>query len=127
MSSNTPITPLSELCDPERGITYGIVKVGDFVPGGVPIIRGGDIREGKIVFDDHKRVTEGVSNQFRRTILRGGEILLNLIAEPGHAAIVPSDLVGSNVSRDVAVIGSMSSFLREFQKPINPSQQEHVF
>lgn len=97
-------TSLKKICDSQRGITYGIVKVGDYVPGGVPVIRGGDIREGRIVFDDRKRVTQEVSNRFQRTILKGGEILLNLIAEPGHAAIVPDDLIGSNVSRDVAVI-----------------------
>lgn len=99
-----PTTTLGELCDPARGITYGIVKVGDFVPGGVPVIRGGDIRESRIVCDDSKRVTESVSNQFQRTILKGGEIVLNLIADPGHSAIVPTELAGHNVSRDVAVI-----------------------
>jgi type I restriction enzyme, S subunit len=104
MGSENKRIPLGELCDPERGITYGIVKVGDFVAGGVPIVRGGDIRQGKIVFDDHKRVTEEVSNQFQRTILRGGEIVINLIAEPGHTAIVPPSLAGANVSRDVGVI-----------------------
>lgn len=96
--------PLIDLCDAERGITYGIVKVGDFQRDGVPVIRGGDIRNGRITFDNDKRVSEEVSNQFRRTILRGGEILVNLIAEPGHSAIVPTSLVGANVSRDVAVI-----------------------
>ncbi len=95
---------LQELCEVARGITYGIVKVGNFVPGGVPVIRGGDIRGGRIEFDDAKRVTEEISRKFSRTILRGGEILLNLIAEPGHSAIAPSTLEGFNVSRDVAVI-----------------------
>jgi len=67
------------------------------------VIRGGDIRDGRIQIDDQKRVTREVSDQFRRTILRGGEIVINLISEPGHCAIVPNDLFGSNVSRDVAV------------------------
>src|SRR5882672_2750032 len=104
MAGEHPSRRLGELCDPDRGITYGIVKVGDFVPGGVPVIRGGDIRNGRIVFDSEKRVSEGISQQFQRTILRGGEILINLIAEPGHTAIVPPGLAGANVSRDVAVI-----------------------
>ena len=97
-------TQLADLCDPERGITYGIVKVGDYVAGGVPVIRGGDIRDNRIVFDDAKRVSSDVSSQFRRTILRGGEIVLNLISEPGHSAVVPPGMVGYNVTRDVAVI-----------------------
>jgi type I restriction enzyme S subunit len=104
MAGSWHCVPLGELCDEERGITYGIVKVGEFVPGGVPVVRGGDIRDGRITCDDSKRVTEDVSNQFRRTILRGGEIVLNLIADPGHSAMVPRELAGHNVSRDVAVI-----------------------
>jgi len=99
-----PTRRLVDLCDPDRGITYGIVKVGDFVAGGVPVIRGGDIRENTIVFSDEKRVSLEVSNQFKRTIIRGGEILINLISEPGHCAIAPESLRGANVSRDVAVI-----------------------
>ena len=98
------VRSLIDLCDPDRGITYGIVKVGEFIPDGVPVIRGGDIRDGRVRFDDAKRVSEEVSNQFRRTILRGGELVINLIAEPGHCAIVPAELAGANVSRDVAVI-----------------------
>jgi len=102
--SDWPCVPLATLCDPQRSITYGIVKVGDYVPSGVPIIRGGDIRDNRIVFNDEKRVSESVSLQFRRTILTGGEILINLIAEPGHSAIAPDSMAGFNVSRDVAVI-----------------------
>lgn len=96
--------PLGDLCDVERGIAYGIVKVGDYIPDGIPVIRGGDIRDNKIAVDDEKRVSAEVSNQFRRTILQGGEIVLNLIAEPGHSAVVPAAMAGFNVSRDVAVI-----------------------
>ncbi|MHC5732055.1 MAG: restriction endonuclease subunit S, partial [Nostoc sp.] len=51
---------------------------------------------------------------FRRTILRGGELLINLIAEPGHVAIVPKNLAGSNVSRDVAVIALNDSVDHRF-------------
>lgn len=81
MSSEWTSVPLGQLCHPERGITYGIVKVGDFVPDGVPVIRGGDIRDGTIVCDDSKRVSEEVSNQFRRTILKGGEGVGDVLEE----------------------------------------------
>ena len=114
MPSEFPVVPLGELCEPDRGITYGIVKGGDFVPNGVPVIRGGDIRDGRIEVDHAKLVTMEVSNQFRRTILKGGEIVINLIAEPGHTAIVPMELAGYNVSRDVAVISLNSSVNHRF-------------
>ena len=78
------------------------------------MIRGGDIRNGTIVCDDTKRVTAAVSEQFRRTVLRGGEIVLNLIAEPGHSAVVPNELAGHNVSRDVAVIPLIETISARF-------------
>lgn len=104
MTPDVQSRPLGDLVDPKRGISYGIVKVGEFVTGGVRVIRGGDIRGGRITIDDDRRVTEEVSRQFRRTVLKGGEIVMNLIAEPGHTAIVPPELAGANVTRDVAVI-----------------------
>jgi type I restriction enzyme S subunit len=99
-----PTRQLGDICDPARGITYGIVKVGEFVANGVPVIRGGDIRDNRIAVDEKRRVSHDVSNQFDRTILCGGELVINLIAEPGHSAIVPHSMAGFNVSRDVAVI-----------------------
>ena len=62
MAAESSYTPLGNLCDSDRGITYGIVKVGEFVPAGVPVIRGGDIRNGQIVFDEAKRVTKEISD-----------------------------------------------------------------
>jgi len=43
-----------------------------------------------------------------------GEIVLNLISEPGHSAVVPRALAGYNVSRDVAVIALSSSVNHRF-------------
>jgi len=58
------------MCDPDRGITYGIVKVGEFVPDGVPVIRGGDIRDGRVRFDDAKRVSSEVSRTYLKIARR---------------------------------------------------------
>lgn len=109
VGSSWASTPLETLCDPARGIAYGIVKVGDFVPEGVPVIRGGDIRKNRIVVNHQKRVSSEVSSKFKRTVLQGGEIVINLIAEPGHSAVVPASMAGFNVSRDVAVIPLIGS------------------
>jgi type I restriction enzyme S subunit len=104
MNELHPQMPLIDLCDQDRGIRYGILKVGNFDPGGIPVIRGGDIKSGKVTFDPNKKVTEEISNQFSRTLLQGGEIVINLIGEAGHSAVVPLEYRGFNVTRDVAVI-----------------------
>lgn len=104
MRAEVPHVPLADICDPKRPISYGILKVGSFVDGVVPVIRGGDIRNNRIEVDGEKKVGREISDLFKRTLLRGGEIVMNLIAEPGHAAVVPTGMAGANVSRDVAVI-----------------------
>ena len=57
--------------------------------GGVPVIRGGDISNNRIIFNEDEASSSEISNQIQAHILRGGELVLNLIAEPGHSAMVP--------------------------------------
>jgi len=61
---------LDELTDQDSPITYGVVKPGD--PGDVLFIRGGDISEGRILENQLRTITMEVSQQYRRTLLRGG-------------------------------------------------------
>jgi hypothetical protein len=96
LEDETPAKPLGELCDLEHGISCGIVKVGDSAAGGVPFIRDGDIRNGRIIVNNAKRVPDKISRQVQRTILKGGEILISLRAEPGHTAIGSPALIGAN-------------------------------
>ena len=83
MNELYPQMRLIDICDQERGIRYGIVKVGNFASDGIPVIRGGDIKSGKVAYDNSKKVTQEISDQFKRTILHGGEIVINLIGEAG--------------------------------------------
>jgi type I restriction enzyme S subunit len=104
MNELYPQVRLIDICDQERGIRYGILKVGNFATDGIPVIRGGDIKSGKVCYDNNKKVAQEISDQFKRTILHGGEIVINLIGEAGHSAVVPKEYKGFNVTRDVAVI-----------------------
>ena len=45
-----------------------------------------------------------LSEQYSRTILKGGEILVNVRGTLGGVAVVPSEMAGWNVSREVAVV-----------------------
>jgi len=114
MNDLFPQIPLIELCEPTRGIRYGILKVGTFIPDGIPVIRGGDIRGGVVTYDEKKKVSREISEKFSRTILQGGEIVINLIAEAGHSAIVPEEFQGFNVSRDVAVIPIIETVSKKY-------------
>ncbi|TXH49244.1 MAG: restriction endonuclease subunit S [Burkholderiaceae bacterium] len=104
MNSLWPKRLLEDLVDPQRPITYGVVKPGDEQPPeGVRLIRGGDVLNGRIN-RELRTIAPDVSDQYRRTLLRGGELVMSLVGNPGAVAVVPPDLAGSNLARQVGLI-----------------------
>ena len=102
--SRWPTASLEELIVSNRTITYGVVKPGENPPDGIKLIRGGDILAGRIYIDSLRTITRELSNQYRRTILRGGELLVSLVGNPGEVALVPKELVGANLARQAGLI-----------------------
>lgn len=100
---------LVDLCDAKRGITYGVIKLGDEVSEGVPCLRTSNVRWLRIETDGIKRIAPGLSDQYARTILRGGEVLVSVRGTLGGVAVVPGEMAGWNVSREVAVVPVESS------------------
>ncbi len=96
--------PLSELTVEDTPITYGVVKPGPEDSKGVLFIRGGDIADGRILTDQLRTITREVSEQYRRTLLKGGEIVVSLVGNPGQVAVVPSSLAGANIARQVGLV-----------------------
>lgn len=97
-------------------ITYGVVKPGPSDDeDGVLFVRGGDFPHGKIDPASLRTITKEVSEQYRRTKLKGGEVLISLVGYPGACAIVPPELAGANIARQAAIIrpkkGVSTSFL----------------
>ena len=104
MASEFTTRPLGELVDRGRGISYGIVQPGQPVAGGVPIVRVTDVRGNHIDATAPLRVAADVEAKYKRTRLRGGELLLTLVGTVGETAVVPPELAGWNTARAVAVI-----------------------
>jgi type I restriction enzyme S subunit len=99
-----PVTQLSDLTEAETPVTYGVVKPGDEDTEGVLFIRGGDIADGRILTGQLRTISNEISRQYKRTLLRGGEILMSLVGNPGQVAIVPESLRGANIARQAALI-----------------------
>ena len=100
-----PKRRLDELTEPARPITYGVVKPGDHDDlNGVRFIRGGDIAEGKINISNLRTITSEVSAGYKRTLLRGGEVVVSLVGNPGEAAVVPASLAGANIARQTGLV-----------------------
>ena len=93
--------------------TYGIVKAGEFQRNGVAMVRGGDIRDGKIS-SELPRVTCEKSEEYARTVLRDGDVVVALVGYPGASAVVPRWLVGANISRAVGLLRPATNLVPAF-------------
>lgn len=93
--------------------TYGIVKAEGFVDNGIPMLRGGDIKNGRIG-RDMPNVSKAKSEEYQRTILRNGDVVIALVGYPGEAAVVPPDLEGANISRAVGLLRPSKALSAEF-------------
>ncbi|ANB01166.1 restriction endonuclease subunit S [Ectothiorhodospira sp. BSL-9] len=94
---------LSALCGPGV-ITYGVIKLGNEWPSGVPCLRTSNVRRLHIDTRGMKRIDPALSKQYSRTILKGGEVLVNVRGTLGGVAVATADMTGWNVSREVAVV-----------------------
>jgi type I restriction enzyme S subunit len=96
---------LGSILDPKRGISYGVIKLGpEPQQGGVFILRCSNVRFRRIDLNGIRKVTEQLSSEYGRTILQGGEVLINVRGTLGGCAVVPPALKGYNIAREVAVI-----------------------
>lgn len=97
---------LKDLLEENKDITYGIVKMGIEPSNGVKALRCSDVQYRYIKQERIRFVTEEISNQYSRTILTGNgyEILMNIRGTLGGCAIVPPELAGCNIAREIALI-----------------------
>jgi type I restriction enzyme S subunit len=96
--------PLASLCEPGRPICYGVIKLGAERPNGIPCLRTSDVKPLHIETDGVKRIAPKISSEYERSVLRGGEVLVNVRGTLGGVAAVPPSLQGWNISREVAVV-----------------------
>ncbi|WP_081639744.1 restriction endonuclease subunit S [Actinomadura flavalba] len=82
-------------------ICYGIVQTGESIQGGVPVIMIRDLAEGFSWPTHH--VHGSLDDQYHRSRVIAGDLILSIKATIGKSAIVPEGFFG-NISRDVARI-----------------------
>ncbi len=87
----------------ERNICYGVVQPGIEDENGVKFIRGGDVFNGGIS-RNLRIISKTITDNYKRTYLNGGELVMSLVGYPGETAIVPDYLKGSNLARQVGLI-----------------------
>lgn len=92
------------LSEPQRIITYGVIKLGPPVGKGVRTLRSSDVRWLFIDERHIKRISPKIAAGYSRTFLKGGEILVTVRGTLGGVSVVPPQLAGANISREVAMV-----------------------
>jgi type I restriction enzyme, S subunit len=93
-----------QLNQARRPVAYGVLQPGPHVEGGVPLVRVGDLDQGRIKVEGMKMVAPEIAARYPRTRLQGGEVLLTLVGTIGRTAVVPPEMAGANTARAVGVI-----------------------
>jgi len=108
-------TTLESICELDRIITYGVIKLGpDVLEDGVSCLRSSDVRRLSIKLDHVKKISRKIAENYKRTYLKGGEILVTVRGTLGGVAVAPPEVKGYNISREVAIVPIMSKDHAEF-------------
>lgn len=108
MSADTGFTPmwsarrLGDLVPPSRPICYGVLKPGSFAPAGVPLVRILDIESDVVDETALFRISRRLDEQFARSRLEGGELLVSIQGTIGRVALATHRVRGANISRTIA-------------------------
>lgn len=95
---------LSDICDPDRRITYGIVQPGQLHAEGVPIVRVNNFRGNGLDLTDRLAVAPDIEEKYARSRPRPGDLLVSLVGTIGQLAIAPAEIEGWNLARAVGLI-----------------------
>ena len=96
------VTPLQDLC--KEDVTYGIVQAGPHVDDGVPYIKTGDMTDGKLELEGLSRTSTEIAEDYNRSKIRTGELVIAIRATVGVVHQVPPELDGANLTQGTARI-----------------------
>ena len=96
-------------------LAYGVLKPDKFDgPGAVPIIRILDIAAGVIREDRLERISPAQHQEFRRTQVVPGDVLISVVGTIGRSVIVPATLGRANLSRALCRVQVNEQITPEF-------------
>lgn len=109
------VVSLGQLVADDDTINYGVVQPGNDYPGGVPLIRLGDLANPDPMMVAAKRIDPEIDASYARSRLVGGEVLVGCVGHTiGVACIAPSEWAGANIARAVARINVKREIPAEF-------------
>lgn len=93
-----------EIIDPRYAISYGVLVPGDDYPDGIPFVRLADLDLKNPPKLPEKSISPDIDQQYERTRLEGGEILMGVVGSIGKLGIAPDSWKGANIARAICRI-----------------------
>ena len=98
------VRKISDIVQTGRKISYGIVQTGEPVENGIRCIRVLDLNSGGIQAETLIRTSEEISDSYKKTIVRRGDLVIALRGRIGALGIITKELEGVNLTRGVALL-----------------------
>lgn len=108
------VVTLNDCVRNDAPICYGILMPGEHTPGGVPVIKVTNIRNGELHPDLLLHTTYKIEKAYSRSRLDSGDILLSIRGSTGDVAIVPDCLNGANITQDTARVRTNAGVGRDY-------------
>lgn len=124
--------PLDDLVDSNRPITYGILKPGSGYPDGIPVIKVKDMCDGIIDQTNLLLTSPEIDNQYLRSKLRAGDLLISIRGSVGRMAEVPDNLENANITQDTARLAIKDTYNKVYirgvleSKPLQYDMQKNI-
>jgi len=112
------VVPLESLLRDNKSIAVGVMYPGEHTPGGVPLIKVGDIKGGSIPVRPDYYISAETNHEYRRTQLSGDELLITLVGNPGECVVVKPEMAGWNPARAIASVKLKDVGLRTYLKAV---------
>ncbi|PXA97195.1 restriction endonuclease [Nostoc sp. 3335mG] len=101
------VTRLDRLNDYRRPIRYGIVLPGPHYEGGVPIIKGGDVRPDRLKRELLNCTDPEIDAANPRARVSAGDLVYTIRGSFGDVEIASEELAGCNLTQDTARISPL--------------------
>lgn len=113
-TNNAEQCALQDIVADSCSISYGIVQTGDDVENGIPVVRPVDLADKIVSLRGLKRVAPSIAESYKRTILKGGDLLLCVRGTTGVISIASDELKGCNVSRGIVPLTFKSTVCPQY-------------
>ncbi|MGK9045885.1 restriction endonuclease subunit S [Stutzerimonas chloritidismutans] len=112
------IVSFESLLRDKKSIAVGVMYPGPDTPGGVPLLKVGDVKDGSVPKKPSYCISAETDEEHKRTKLIGDELLITLVGNPGECVVVNQKMAGWNPARAIAVARLQDPSLRTYIKTV---------